>query len=52
MNVGIIARLWIYKPPRLAVDLAVWDALLLLEAFRENGNLDSRIAQSGVILNE
>ena len=52
MNVGIVARVCVDDPPRLSVDDAVRHAAFLLETFRENGNLDSRIRQRGMILNK
>ena len=52
MDVGIIARVFVDDSPRRAVDFAVWDRLFLREALSQNRDLDSRIAQSGVILNK
>ena len=52
VNVGIICRVAIDDAPRLGVDDTVGDAALLLEAFGENGDLDSSIRQRRMILNK
>lgn len=52
VHVGVIARVAIDDAPWLGVDDAVGDAAFLLEAFRENGNLNASIRQRGVVLNK
>ena len=52
VNVGVVARAAVDDAPRLGVDDTVGNAAFLLEAFRENGDLNASVGERGVILNK